>query len=73
MSKNKPAPINKQVSAAMEGLEEGEHRFIPIPKDLRYFRKYLHYLSTKLEMKYGAKVVGKQLKVKRLPYSSMND
>ena len=60
-----------EVKNITEGMEVGELSVIPVPENLKAFRKYLSEISRKQDKRFTTKVVGNQLHIMRVKYSNI--
>lgn len=59
-------------SAAIEGMDIGEVRYIDMPTDLAFFRKYLSEIAKRKEKRFTTRSIDGQLQIMRVKYYNIH-
>lgn len=59
-------------SAAIEGMAIGEVKYIDMPSDLAFFRKYLSEIAKRNEQRYTTRSIDGQLQIMRVKYYNIH-
>jgi hypothetical protein len=61
-----------QAAAAVQGMIMGEVRYIDMPSDLPFFRKYLSEIAKRNEQRFTTRSIDGQLQIMRVKYYNIH-